>query len=193
MITYLDQLSETEQNLVVNAIPMITVLIAGADNNIDADEKEWAAKVTKYRAFTSKEILNDYYKVVGEVYSERLDEMMSSYPSNVEERTKLISDDLAKLNDILPKLDVVFAYRYYESIVSFAEHVAKASGGMLGFFTIGKEEAKLVDLPMVNKIERPAILEEEETEEETEEEGEEEEEETEEEEEETEEKSDDNE
>ena len=40
----------------------------------------------------------------------------------------------------------------YKGFVSFAERIAKASGGILSFFTIGPEEKKWIGLPMLTPI-----------------------------------------
>ncbi|MEL7020925.1 MAG: hypothetical protein AAGK47_04915, partial [Bacteroidota bacterium] len=66
-----------------------------------------------------------------------------------ETRRHAISLELGKLNAILPKLHPGFAATYYESLVSYAHHIAKASGGFLGFMSIGPNEEKVVDLPML--------------------------------------------
>jgi len=36
--------------------------------------------------------------------------------------------------------------------LSFAEHIAKASGGIMGFFSVNAAEAKLIQLPMLHPI-----------------------------------------
>ena len=64
----------------------------------------------------------------------------------------LISDKLAKLNKILASLDNATAYALYKSFITFAEHIAKASGGFLRFGSISSQEKKWISLPMLNPI-----------------------------------------
>ena len=161
MIPQFAGLNDTEQKLLKNAIPLITALIAGADGNIDSEEKEWAAKIMKIRGYQHPPALEGYYNLVGEEFSIHLDELISTLPTGTEDRNKVISDRLAQLNDIFPKMDPLFAAHFYQSFVTFAEHVAKASGGFLGFGAISREEGKFVELPMLNKVEMPEDAEEE--------------------------------
>lgn len=155
MIPQFAGLNDTEKTLLTDAIPLITVLIAGADGNIDSDEKEFAAKIMKIRGYKHPPILESYYGLVGEKFSARVDELISSLPIGTEERSKHISDELAKLNDIFPKMEILNAAHLYKSFTTFAEHVAKASGGFLGFGAVSRAEGKFVKLPMVHTIEMP--------------------------------------
>ena len=149
MFEYFKDLSEKESSLVVDAIAYITVLIAGADGKIDHKEKEWATKVTKIRSYNLPVGLKDYYKIVGENYQERLDELIETLPQDVEERSTLIQNRLAELNDILPKMNRNFSIQLVESYRSFAEHVARASGGFLGFGSLSSKEKEVMGLDMI--------------------------------------------
>jgi hypothetical protein len=53
---------------------------------------------------------------------------------------------------ILAHLDNNLAHKMYISLKSFAEHVAKASGGFLRFATISGHERKWINLPMIEPI-----------------------------------------
>ncbi len=153
-----DGLTAEETQALIDAVPLVTVLIAGADGNIDADEKEWATKLTEIRSYAHPESLHEYYQSVGAQYAGKLDEVIESMPKDVATRNQQISDQLGQLNGILQKLDINLAYSLYKSLTSFAEHVAKASGGFLRFGAISSEEAKFVNLPMIT----PIVIEEEE-------------------------------
>ncbi len=67
------------------------------------------------------------------------------------ERNKRISGELEKLNPIFPKLDQAFAKELYDSFLSFAEQVAKASGGGLGYAAVSPEEKEWAQLNMITK------------------------------------------
>lgn len=155
MIPQFAGLNDTEKNLLTDAIPMITVLIAGADGNIDSDEKEFAAKIMKIRGYKHPPVLESYYGLVGEKFASRVDDLIKTLPSETEERGKSIGEELSKLNDIFPKMELIYAAHLYQSFTTFAEHVAKASGGFLGFGAVSRAEGKYVKLPMVHPIEMP--------------------------------------
>ncbi|MEO0338435.1 MAG: hypothetical protein AAF242_04400 [Bacteroidota bacterium] len=148
----LKNLNAEEQQQLTDAIAYITVLVAGADGNIDPKEIAAAEKVTQIRSFSYLEELRPYYEQVGKGYTQKLNELIENLPAEVAERQQAISGELSKLNAILDKLDLHLGHVLYESFVSFANHVAKASGGFLGTFAIGNEEKKVVDLPMLDPI-----------------------------------------
>ena len=161
MLDNLTRLDEDEIQELYDAIPVITLLIAGADGEIDDLELAHSEKITKIRGFSGHETMQDFYDKVGEDYSERLKRWLKVVPQDTEERTNHLSARIEKLNPILAKLDPESGARMYKSLTSFAKHVAKASGGFLGIGSINKAEAELMDLPMLT----PIVVEEEDEEE----------------------------
>ena len=145
-------LTKKENDQLKDAIAEITVLIAGADGHIDIEETAWAAKIAKIRTYNSIDELLPYYEAVGQVYEDEVNQLIRDLPRDAEERNKVLSDRLAALNEILAKLPSDVASLYYRDMVSFAHHVAKASGGFLGFFQIGPQEKRWMDLPMIDPV-----------------------------------------
>jgi len=152
MIPQFADLSTEENQLMFDAIPLITVLIAGADGKIDQDETDWGKKIAKIRSYDAHESLQGFYKKVGETYNDKLSSLINSLPSDTNARTSAINEQLSKLNGILSSIEPEFAKRYYDGLVTFAEHVAKSSGGFLGFGSISKAEKDLMGLPMITPI-----------------------------------------
>ena len=66
-----------------------------------------------------------------------------------------IGERLEKLNEILAKLPQDLGANLYKSFISFASHVAKSSGGVLGFFSVSEAEKSVIDLTMIAPIEFP--------------------------------------
>ncbi len=155
MIPEFEKLDRKEVNRLVNAIPLITVLIAGADGNIDMKEREWAKKVTNIRTFASNDILQGYYGLVNDKFEKKLDHFIKDLPDDVWDRNREISKKLEKLNPILEKLDQAYAHYLYRSFKSFAKHVANSSGGFLKFWAVSSEEKEWLDMPMLRPIELP--------------------------------------
>lgn len=149
----LESLSPDEQQILMDAVPYITILVAGADGDINVKEVQWAEKLTKIRAFSYEEHLRPFYKKVGIHYEERLHQLLATLPGNKEERIRVVSEELSKLNSILPKLDHFYARLYYNSLRSFADHVAHSSGGVMGWLSVDLEEYKILDLPMIDPVE----------------------------------------
>ena len=152
MLHQLRNLPAEDLQELLDAIPVITLLIAGADGDIEGEELAHSEKITKIRGYSGGEIMQDFYDKVGEDYTERLDRWLKVIPKDTAERTADLSGRLEKLNPILAKLAPELGAEMYKSFTSFAKHVAKASGGFLGFGSINKEEAVLVNLPMLTPI-----------------------------------------
>ncbi len=145
-------LTEQEYQELVDAISKITILIANADGKVQQDEVAWAKKVTEIRSYKLPDRLKNFYKDVGKDFENKLKEILDHAPDDVDALADQLVCSLERLNPILQKLDNRLAFELYSSFKSFAKHVAKASGGFLGFGAINSEEYRWVDLPMLNEI-----------------------------------------
>lgn len=145
-IKQFSNLTEQESALLINAPALITVLIAGADNDISKKEKDWAGKLVHYRTFTSEPKLQNYYEAVKEEFSDSLDMLVDNWDENSE---AMITGHLAGVNTVLPKIDAEYAEMLKASWRSLAHKVAEASGGLLGFGSIDEAEKRLLSLPMI--------------------------------------------
>jgi hypothetical protein len=151
MDSYLSNLNEQEQRHLIETPALIAILIAGADNNIDEAEKDWAEKVTHFRSMKNDSILSGYYYEVDKVFIDTFNDYLSSLPKEAIERNKVISAELTKVNDIFPKLESGFAKELYDSFLTYADQVARASGGVLGFAAVSTEEKEWAQLSMIKK------------------------------------------
>lgn len=153
MIEGFENISENQFKVLKNAISWITVLIAGADGNIEKEETEWAEKLTKIRSYANPNNLTNFYEEVGKDFKATLEDLIENAPKGKEERNQILERKLSEINTILPLLPNSIAYALHGSYTSFAKHVAKQSGGFLGFFSISKEENQWIGLPMIDPIE----------------------------------------
>jgi hypothetical protein len=135
-----------------DAYAQITVLIAGADGKIDPEELSWAEKITQIRTYAGDERFKDFHVEVNDNISARIKELIAELPTDTKSRNAILSEKLSRLNPILASLDPSIGSYLYKGYISFADRIAKASGGFLSFFTIGPEEKKWVMLPMINPI-----------------------------------------
>lgn len=143
-------LDKKEVAILVATPVLITVLIAGADDNIDNDEKTWASKVIDYRTHVGDTDLHEYYNLVDLNFESHMEVAINEYMT-IEKatRTMQISEELKELNPILAKVDKAYAEELVESWRSFARQIAKASGGFLGFGSISIQEEHLIGLEML--------------------------------------------
>lgn len=149
MIDEFKELSDEEVDLMLHVPVLVSILIAGADSNIDKNETKEAVSVMKLKPQKSRKSLVDYYRLAGEDFEDKLKITIHDLPSDTEERNQIIINELKKLNDIFPKLDKSFSIKFYEDIKDFAKKIAEASGGVLGFMPIGYEESKVIELSMI--------------------------------------------
>ena len=152
MKTNFETLSATEYEKLRQSVAWVAVLIAGADGKIDSDELSWASKIAKIRAYANPDILHDFYQDVGEDFDEYLQSIIDNSPQDSNARTTIASDKIAEIDPILAKLSPYIASRVYESLKSFAIHVAKASGGFMRMWSISHEEDKFIKLPMLTEV-----------------------------------------
>ncbi|MEQ8924457.1 MAG: hypothetical protein RLO81_01525 [Fulvivirga sp.] len=149
MIEQFEVLSREEVETMLSAPLLVSVLIAGADNEIDNSEIKEAVSIAKLKQKKARLDLIEYYKEVGIDFEDKLKVMIQQFPSKAEERNPLIISELEKLNTILPKLDKKFAEEFYASIRDIAKKIAESSGGLLGYMAVGYEESKLIGLNMI--------------------------------------------
>lgn len=149
MITEFEPLEESEVDLLLRAPLLVSILIAGADGKIDKSEVKEAIDLSRSKQKRARKDLIDYYREVGTDFEDKLKILISHLPTDVEKRSVEIEKELKGLNKILPKLDRTFAGELYVSLKDIAKKVAEASGGILGYMSIGYEESKFLDLKMV--------------------------------------------
>jgi hypothetical protein len=153
MVQGFESLTDQQFAILKDAIAQITVLIAGADGEIDPKETEWATKLTHIRSYNTPQDLNGFYEAVGHDFSDKLNSLITNSPKDTGERTAFLTSKLSEVNDVLSCVENNLAAELYKSFLSFAKHVAKASGGFFGMMSVSSEEANLMDLKMIDPIE----------------------------------------
>jgi hypothetical protein len=152
---HFENLSQEDLVVLENAVSQIAVLIAGADGKIDAKEELWAEKVTQIRGFAGDKWLNDFYDEVHANFAIRFRDLVKHLPTETAKRQEILSAELEKINPILAKLEAETAFKLYKSFKSYADQVARASGGIFGFHAISHDEEVWVGLPMITPIAEP--------------------------------------
>lgn len=158
MLKEFRNLAPAETQVLYDAIPLITILVGAADGDLDEVELEEAKRLNHIRSFNNSGRIIAYYEAIEPTLTERIQELSRELPNDVEARQAEIATRLGALNDIFPKMAEPFGYLYYRDFHSFARHIAEAHGGFLRFMTVGPKEAKVVDLPMINKVAKPSAV-----------------------------------
>lgn len=149
MIKEFENLREDEVEVLIKAPVYVAVLIAGADGNIDKSERKEAIEIARSKQSRAREQLVDYYKVVGESFEATFNQLVDELPNDPEERNPIINTELRKLNFIFPKIDKNFSVKLHASLKELAKKIAEASGGVLGYLSVGYEEKRLLDLKAI--------------------------------------------
>lgn len=145
------KLNPEEKELMLKVPAMITILIAGADDDIDEAEMSTATKILKYKSLVPENmIMEQYIKAVNLNFEDDVNSLLNDYPGLAELRNPIIAKQLEKLNTIFPKLNPDFNLIFYKSIKRFAKSIAEASGGVFGFFSISGEEKYWLELDMIH-------------------------------------------
>ena len=150
MIPEFDRLSQSEIELMQKAPILACILIAGADDNIDDKEIKGSIELAKkkHKKFKGGALAN-FYLDMSQDFEDKLKIVIQSYPVDAKKRNAIITEELGKINMIWPKLEKNFALKFYISMKDIALNTAESSGGLLGMKSVGDEEARLVELPMI--------------------------------------------
>lgn len=149
MIEEFKDLTSGEIETMLKVPVLVSILIAGADNDIDKSEIKQAVSISKLKQVKARPSLISYYQQAGTDFEDKLKVLIQQYPVDASERNPLLISELEKVNDILAKIDSKFAIVFYNSIRDIAKKIAEASGGVLGYMAVGYEESKLIGLDMI--------------------------------------------
>jgi hypothetical protein len=156
-MTHFENLTPAELNQLEEAVVQISILVAGADGTIDAEEAAWADKLTHIRGYSGEKWLQEFYDEVATNFRIRFNDMLKGLPTDTALRQTTLATEISKVNPILAKLEPKAAYKMYHSYQTLAMSIAKASGGILGFGSVSRAEEKVVHLPMIDAIAEPII------------------------------------
>jgi len=150
MVPELDHLSVTEMELVYKSPILVCILIAGADGTIDRKEIKEAIKFAEKKKKRSVSSVSVLLHEITTDFEDKLKIMLQSYPYESTQRNPMIAEELIQLNSIWPKIEKEFAREFYQTLLSIAEKIATSSGGVLGYNAVGAEEARYINLGMIN-------------------------------------------
>ena len=150
MIAELKKLSADEQELVYKAPILVCILIAGADGTIDRKEIKEAIQFAEKKISSSKSPLSALLIQIMEDFEDKLKILLQQFPYKSKDRNQLIASELIQLNSLWKKMDSKFAKEFFNMLVSISQRIANSSGGILGYNAVGSEEAKYVNLGMIN-------------------------------------------
>jgi hypothetical protein len=151
MLYHISKLHRDEQELVKKAPLLVTILVAGADGEVDSEEINKAVNLIHTKSFFEASDIRHLYKEIDHDVEASLNTLLKELPTDAIEREKRVSEQLEGLNPIFAKLDSQIAIDFYKSLRNFALKVAQTSGGILGINVVNHHEKEVVKLPMLNE------------------------------------------
>ena len=133
------------------SISKVATLIAGADGEIHDKETEWAKKLTSIRSYSAPSVLKEFYLQVDTDFEVTLSSEISRFNSSGREKgISILQNELEELNPIIERIEnEELSLAIYDSLRTFAKHVANAAGGFLKFGSISQAERELIQLNML--------------------------------------------
>ncbi|TVQ47863.1 MAG: hypothetical protein EA362_06140 [Saprospirales bacterium] len=148
------RLSKEENNKLLNAIPLIAAYVAFADGKLNEKEVFSAKRIAGLRRFSGnfEPRIRQYYNEVFEKFDDRFSDVVSKLPNDEGERNEYLEKELRDINTLLKKISPLYAEQLVHTYRSFAEHVAKAEGGIMQIGAVGHKEAKAMKLSMIEDV-----------------------------------------
>ncbi|MDH5399581.1 MAG: hypothetical protein OEX02_15635 [Cyclobacteriaceae bacterium] len=149
MIDEFEGLEQEEIDILLKAPVLVCILIAGADDNIDKSEFREAVNLAQIKQRKARRSLLNYYAEVGKDFEDKMKILINNLPVKAQERNIEIVKELEQLNKVFPKVGKKFGRDLYSSLRDMAKKIAEASGGILGYMSVGYEESKYIELKMI--------------------------------------------
>lgn len=150
MVAELRRLSSEELDLVYKAPFLVSLLIAGADDEIDRKEIKEAIRFAEESIREVGSSMALLFAEIAQDFEDKLKVLIQHYPYESAQRNPLLVSELSRLNTLWKKMDKKFASEFYSILIKIAEHIAESSGGVLGIRSVGSEEARYIRLSMIN-------------------------------------------
>lgn len=148
MIQEFNKLNDQETELMFKAPFLVCILIAGADGTIDKKEIKGAINIAE-KKHKKANVMSPYFKELAQDFEDKLKILIQSYPYESTQRNPLIVSELSELSKLWPKLPKEFSVEFYATLKDIAAGIASSSGGMLGIRSVDAEEAKYLQLTMI--------------------------------------------
>jgi hypothetical protein len=127
MIKQFEKLTQDEQDLLLRAPVLVSVLAACSYNYVNKSQKADAIKLAHFKTFTAAPVLLPYYIEVDKTFRERFDATVEKYFPFDDEKRDALKKEITHVNQVLAKLDKDYAAILHKSLEKYARHVNKAA------------------------------------------------------------------
>jgi pyruvate/2-oxoacid:ferredoxin oxidoreductase beta subunit len=127
MIPQFENLNQQEQELLVKAPVLISVLASCSDHTINKMQKADAIKLAHIKTFTAIPELQPYFKEAEKNFKENFEEIAKQFYPFDEKHRNLLKMEIKKVQEIIGKLNPIFARYLTRSLERYAGHVKRAT------------------------------------------------------------------
>ena len=127
MIPQLAKLSLQEQELVMKAPVLLSVLASCSDHVINKTQKADAIKLAHIKTFTAVPELQPYFKEVEKNFKEQFEQVADEYYPYDEEHRNLLKLEVMKMQKIISKLSPSYGLALNKSLERYTIHVKRAT------------------------------------------------------------------
>lgn len=127
MITHLEKLTEAEQELLLKAPVLMSVLASCSSGEVNKQQKADAIKLSHIKTFTAIPILRPYYREVEKNFQEDFESVAKTYYPFDDKKRNELKKEIERIQHILRKLDPEYAEFLSRSLERYANHVKRAT------------------------------------------------------------------
>ena len=127
MIPHFEKLNIREQELLIKAPVLLSVLASCSEHGINQKQKADAIKLAHIKTFTAIPELQPYFKEAEKNFKEHFEEAAERYFPFDEEHRLMLKNEIKKIREIIYRLDPVYATSLSKSLERYVIHVKRAT------------------------------------------------------------------
>jgi glucan phosphoethanolaminetransferase (alkaline phosphatase superfamily) len=126
MIAQFVKLNREEQELLLRAPVLVSVLASCSYKNVNQKQKADAIKLAHLKTFTAVPILLPYYQEVEKIFRDEFEATIHQYFPFDEVQVRSLEKELQKVHQVMTKIDKDYAMTLSKSLDKYAAHVKRA-------------------------------------------------------------------
>jgi len=131
MINEFEKLTASEQDVLLKAPAIVSLLAASSTGQINEWKKLDAMKLAHIKTYSANPLLISYYKEAEKDFDKNFEALAKKYAPFDEPKRVMMQEEISEVNEVIAKLDNAFAVTLHTSLAGYAEHVKKAYQGLV--------------------------------------------------------------
>ena len=127
MIKEFKKLNVKEQQLLLKAPVLVSVLAASGAFGINNEQKADAIKMAHLKTYTANPLLIEYYKEVEKNFKKNFEATVKKYAPFDNAKRDALKIEINLTNTAIAKLDKEFAITLHQSLDGYGKHVKKSA------------------------------------------------------------------